>query len=1183
MSTETLSRTVHESVEAQGDGPLAQRAGWVAASTFRDPLRTTLQRPSQMAVLHARGRRFHGHGQIADGYVATVGTSQIITVMFTDLVGSTEILTRLGPTRASSLRREHDRCVSTSVARHRGRVVKSTGDGIFAVFDSATAAVDAALDSHTAIRRCDQRWPDARISIRVGLSLGEATEEDGDWFGQTVVEAARLCDLATGDQTLATAIVGQLASATKAARFADLEPKDLKGIGPVATCEVTGAQQTIAGPPLPAAITQLLDPVFVGRDRELASIASLRDDSESRQRRVAVIAGEAGIGKSRLAAEAAFEASARGWRVLSGRCERDMGVPFAPFLEAIGPVIAELDDDRLRRHLREHGPDLVALFPSLARLVTSDMGIVAEQDLARSRLFGSVAAILQSLVSSDPVMLVIEDLHWAHPNTLKLVAHLTRASEIGPTLMVLTLRDTDIEAGSDAEGLIGEIGGASGVHHVALDGLDAGASAVVVDAVTEAAHGLRSETHESVFENSRGNPLFVLHMARHLEEIDQDRHSGSSGSVGAGLAETTVPTGIRGLVTSRLARFDRDTVGALKDAAVLGIDFSLDSAAAAADSDAATLADRFEPVVRAGLLLERSDLIDQFEFTHPVVRSALIRDLSTSKRARVHRRITVHMVGTGRTNDDHLIALAWHACRSIAVGTSARDCVRWSVDAADLTIGRLAPEEALVILEMAESALSSVGSPEPELQFELASAAVRAQNRLLDTEHIRDATLRAMDLAIESGHPEWADEIQSLAALGQQNTEDPELFDRFHQILELLGDERSSTRARVLSALGWREIIRGRPEAAEPIAELAQSIASAVDDPSVLAGTTLVYGLSLLRPETLDSSISALEEARLAASTVHDAETTHFRLSATRFLGIAHLIAGDRSHLDDHLEEVAAESDRVGSKISQAHCRQLQGMMALLAGDLDEAERAGVSLLAVADNEPNYQLSYAAQLQVIRREQDRSAELVPMVSAVVEIAPDMVLPPAVLSQMLLESGETEKGIELFASVMEKLAHEPLHDWLGPSVACVLAEVAAELGDVGAAQSVVPMLDPYAGLLALAPSGVLCLGAADRYRGQLQLTLGNTRDAEELLRSALETESAVGAEACRARTLMCLARTLLIIGGDDRRSEAISMLHTTRQDATRMGLARIESDIEAVLTSISVEDDLRTVSSVSPPF
>jgi class 3 adenylate cyclase len=233
------------------------------------------------------------------------------TVLFTDLVGSTALRSRLGEQAAEELRRRHDHLLTGAVATHHGQVVKGLGDGVMATFAGASDGVAAAVAIQQAIDRHNRSaaGPE-QLTVRIGLSAGDVSFEEGDCFGTPVIEAARLCAAASGGQVLASEMVRWLVRGG-GHRFSPLGALDLKGLAePVPTCEVAW-EPLRASVPLPSLLTDV-GRIFVGRNDELDRLEQLWKEAVAGERRVALVAGEPGVGKTRLGAELARKAHDEG-------------------------------------------------------------------------------------------------------------------------------------------------------------------------------------------------------------------------------------------------------------------------------------------------------------------------------------------------------------------------------------------------------------------------------------------------------------------------------------------------------------------------------------------------------------------------------------------------------------------------------------------------------------------------------------------------------------------------------------------------------------------------------------------------------------------------------------------------------------------------------------------------------
>src|SRR5438067_1633662 len=272
---------------------------------------------------------------VAEGGGAEAGRSTAI-VLFTDLVGSTEMRSRLGDEAAEEVRRQHDRLVADAIQANRGRLVKKLGDGVMATFTGAADAVAAAVRIQQALNRHSRSGQSvAPLEVRIGLSAGDVALEDGDCFGTPVIEAARLCAAARGGQVLVTEVVRWLAGSAAGHGFTPVGPLQLKGLpAPVPACEVAWDPLPDSLVPLPALLTDM-ERIFVGREAQLERLGQLRKEAAAGELRVALLAGEPGVGKTRLAAELAAKTHEAGGTGLAGHCDEGMSVPYQPFVEAM--------------------------------------------------------------------------------------------------------------------------------------------------------------------------------------------------------------------------------------------------------------------------------------------------------------------------------------------------------------------------------------------------------------------------------------------------------------------------------------------------------------------------------------------------------------------------------------------------------------------------------------------------------------------------------------------------------------------------------------------------------------------------------------------------------------------------------------------------------------------------------
>src|SRR6202050_2899499 len=267
--------------------------------------------------------------------------TETVSVLMTDLVGSTALAGPVGPEAAERRRQEHFGMLRGALGRSGGREVKNLGDGLMVVFQSASKALECAVEMQQAVEVRNRR-AEQRLGVRIGVSLGEATREDGDYFGEPVVEAARLCASAEGGQIVVNAVVRQIAGTREALSFGSMGGLELKGISePVQAYELRWEPLLATGIALPERLRELPATGYVGREDERARLAELWTRARDGPLRLALISGEAGVGKTRLATHLALQARGDGATVLYGRCDEDLGVPYQPWAQALGLLVNE--------------------------------------------------------------------------------------------------------------------------------------------------------------------------------------------------------------------------------------------------------------------------------------------------------------------------------------------------------------------------------------------------------------------------------------------------------------------------------------------------------------------------------------------------------------------------------------------------------------------------------------------------------------------------------------------------------------------------------------------------------------------------------------------------------------------------------------------------------------------------
>ena len=374
-----------------------------------------------------------------------------VTVLFTDLVGSTELSTSMSPEAADEVRRKHFSALRQAIAASGGTEVKNLGDGLMVVFNIASAALNCGVAMQQAVHR-DNEASERPLGLRVGLSAGEATREVDDYFGDPVIEAARLCAKADAGQILVTDVVRANAGRRSTHTFMSHGELALKGLpDPVETLEVSWEPLAVdatmsEGVPLPARLGHRPAVGLIGREAELTTLEmAAKAVASGEGRQVILIAGEPGQGKTTVVSELARRTHESGATVLLGRCDEETGAPYRPFVESLSHYVAYAPEGVLRSHVSDHGGELSRMVPALEKRLGDLPPLQStDPDTERYLLYAAVVGLLESAGAATPVVLVLDDLHWADKPSLQLLRHVVANTASARLLLLGTYRDAEL-------------------------------------------------------------------------------------------------------------------------------------------------------------------------------------------------------------------------------------------------------------------------------------------------------------------------------------------------------------------------------------------------------------------------------------------------------------------------------------------------------------------------------------------------------------------------------------------------------------------------------------------------------------------------------------------------------------------------------------------------------------------
>jgi predicted ATPase/class 3 adenylate cyclase len=1098
-----------------------------------------------------------------------VMSAATVTLVFTDLVGSTALLSRVGEERAEVLRREHFALLREAIAKTGGREVKNLGDGLMIVVASAADAVAGAVAIQQAFERRN-RDASEPLLVRVGVASGDADEESGDYFGVPVVEAARLCSEAQGGEILVTEIVRALAGSRGGFAFEALGALELKGLDqPVRACRVEWTPRGIADDlalPLPGRVAAASASAFVGRAREREGLVESLKAVAAGARRAVLISGEPGIGKTSLSAGFARDAFEGGAVVLYGRCDDDLGIPYQPWAEALTHLVAHAPEDLLAAHVEAREGELTRLAPDLAIRTQLPTMSLSDGESDRYLLFGAVVDLLARVSSLAPVVLLLDDLHWADRQTVQLLRHVASAEAPLRLLMIGTFRESDVGVDHPLTEALAALHRESDVERLALRGL--GDDELLTLLETTAGHEMTEDgvaLRDALLAETEGNPFFVGEMLRHLAETQAITQNEQGQWVASrDLRTSGLPVSIREVVGRRVARLGPETERVLALAAVIGRDFDLALLAPAVDLDEDTLIDVCDRSVAAAVLTE-AEVAGRYTFAHALIEHTLYDGLSASRRARAHRTIAETLEELcGGDPGERIGELAYHWAHATRPQDASK-AISYAQQAGDRALAQLAPDEALRWYRDALDLLDRGAADDLHLRAALLLGLGDAQRQTADRAH-RETLLAAARLA------DRIDAVDILVRAALRNNRgltsifgavDRERVEILTRALARLGDADSPERARLLGLLCVERQYDSDFDERLSMATQAVNIAQRTGDNAALVDAIRLPHESITMPQTLEIR---MQWNVIACDLTADLGDPAARMWTNLWRSLSALEAGDIVTAKGAIAVFEFEAARIGQPFNRWQIAYHATWQRILEGDLAAAEDTATQALTLgaAAGYEDAVTVYGAQLINLRSLQGRLHEVVPLIEQATLDNPGL---PAFRAALTWAKCFDDPHHEVPRLLDIEVANDfPMlrdSNWL---VAHVLwAEAAARSGHRSAAAVIYQRLLPWHNQFAT--NNVTVTGGVAHFLGLLAHVLDRYDDAEQWFTEALAFHERMEAPFFVAWTQTAWAALLADHQqpGDGERARAL--VDASLPVAVARGYGYIERDTRAVLERI----------------
>ena len=904
-------------------------------------------------------------------------------------------------------------------------------------------------------------------------------------------------------------------------------------------------------------LSRLAGGVFIGREQETKELRVALNETLAGKGHLFMLVGEPGSGKTRMTEQLATYARLCNAQVLTGRCYEGEGAPaFWPWLQIVRSYAQEMEPRKLLSTMGPGAADIAQVVSEIKeRLPDLPAPPALEPEQARFRLFDSVTTFLKNASKLQPLVVILDDLHWADKPSLLLLQFLARELKDASILVIGTYRDMELGRQHPLSQTLGELSRQGLSARIVLRGLTEQDVARFIEMTT----GIKPQEKlvRTVYQQTEGNPFFLSEIVRLLVvegQLERPQVTTASG--------VRIPEGVREVIGRRLDQLSDECNRILTTASVIGREFSLDALEPLSDISGDQLLELLDEAMAARVINELPQAVGQYSFVHALIRETLYDEISTARRVRFHRRIgeTLEQL-YGNSPDSHLTELAYHFFQASPAGNGDK-AIDYAIKAARRATSLLAYEEAAGHYEHARVVIELQDEVDQEQRGEMSLALGEAYSKAGNNAKAREAFLQAADIARKRGAPEQLARAALDIGMGMAGSGkvDEVQVSMLKEALSALSEEDSALRVRLLAQLSLA--LYYSPELRDDLNHQAVEMARRVDDPE--ATVAALYGKHLI----LEGTPSVEERLAVATEILGIAERggnkeMEVQIRYRRILDLMEL--AEMAAVDAEIEAYARLAEELRQPRYLWVTPFLKGSRALSEGRFEDCAQLAREAMAIGQRaqDPTAPLMFETLINVLRMVQGQVEDREQAILRYIENFPEIPSMRATLANLYFRLGRRDDAQREFDQVAaDDFATLP-RDTSWVVTMANLAYVCSYINDVRRAAILYDQLLPYAPRQCVIGGSAIGTGSILRFLGILATTLSRWEDAVAHFEGALLMNTRIGAIPFGALTQQEYGAMLLKRGEPGDREKAHQILDQALATGKEIGMQGLIRDVNAL--------------------